>query len=202
MTKTPPSGVGGLLSLTPSHIIQYLYCPRFTFFEYVLAIPQYEEKNYKVMRGRELHDQRLEQNKNYLRKRVGAVDKHLDQYLTNPLIRGRIDEVLVLADGTLAPLDYKFAVYENKIYETYRTQLYCYAWLIEENFGKEVNRGFIVYTRSQNKLVEVPILPEHKAEVKTAAEAIFQIIDKNFYPKATKIKARCLNCTYRNICVK
>ena len=154
------------------------------------------------MRGRELHDQRLEQNKNYLRKRVGAVDKHLDQYLTNPLIRGRIDEVLVLADGTLAPLDYKFALYENKIYETYRTQLYCYAWLIEENFGKEVNRGFIVYTRSQNKLVEVPILPEHKAEVKTAAEAIFQIIDKNFYPKATKIKARCLNCTYRNICVK
>jgi CRISPR-associated exonuclease Cas4 len=199
MQKTPPLGAGGL-SLTPSHIIQYLYCPRFTFFEYVLAIPQYEEKNYKVMRGRELHDQKLEQNKNYLRKRVGAVDKHLDQYLTNNLIRGRIDEVLVLADGTLAPLDYKFAVYEGKIYETYRTQLYCYAWLIEENFGKVVNRGFLVYTRSQHKLIEVEILPQHKAEVKAAAEEIFRIIDKNFYPKATKYKARCLNCTYRNIC--
>ena len=191
-----------MVSLTPSHIIQYLYCPRFTFFEYVLAIPQFEEKNYKVMRGRELHDQKLEQNKGYLRKRIGAVDKHLDQYLTNPMMRGRIDEVLVLADGTWAPLDYKFAVYEGKIYETYRTQLYCYAWLIEENFEKEVNRGFLVYTRSQNKLMEVPIAKQHKEEVKSAAEEIFRIIDKNFYPKATKYKARCLNCTYRNVCVQ
>lgn len=154
------------------------------------------------MRGRELHDQRLEQNKNYLRKRVGAVDKYLDQYLTNLLIRGRIDEVLVLTDGTCAPLDYKFAVYEGKIYETYRTQLYCYAWLIEENFEKEVNRGFLVYTRSKNKLIEVPILKQNKEEVKAAAEDIFRIIDKNFYPKATKYKARCLNCTYRNICIQ
>lgn len=191
-----------MVSLTPSHIIQYLYCPRFTFFEYVLAIPQFEEKNYKVMRGRELHDQKLEQNKGYLRKRIGAVDKHLDQYLTNPMMRGRIDEVLVLADGTWAPLDYKFAVYEGKIYETYRTQLYCYAWLIEENFEKEVNRGFLVYTRSHNKLMEVPIAKQHKEEVKSAAEEVFRIIDKNFYPKATKYKARCLNCTYRNVCVQ
>lgn len=199
--QTPPSGAGRL-SLTPSHIIQYLYCPRFTYFEYVLAIPQYEEKNYKVMRGRELHDQKLEQNKSYLRKRIGAIDKHLDQYLTNDLIRGRIDEVLVLADGTLSPLDYKFAVYEDRIYETYRTQLYCYAWLIEENFGKEVNRGFLVYTRSQHKLVEIEITKSNKEEVKEAAEAIFRIIDKNYYPKATKYKNRCLNCTYRNICVQ
>ena len=191
-----------MLSLTPSHIIQYLYCPRFTYFEYVLAIPQYEEKNYKVMRGRELHDQRLEQNKNYLRRRVGAVDKYLDQYLTNALIRGRVDEVLLLSDGTMAPLDYKFASYADRVFETYRTQLYCYAWLIEENFGKEVNRGFLVYTRSYNKLVEVGISDMDKREVKKAAASIQKIIDENFYPKATKYKARCLTCTYRNICVQ
>jgi CRISPR-associated exonuclease Cas4 len=190
------------MTLTPSHIIQYLYCPRFTFYEYVLGIAQHEEKNYKVMRGRELHDQKLEQNKNYLRRRVGATDKYLDQYLTNGLMRGRIDEVLVLADGTLAPLDYKFALYEDRIYETYRTQLYCYAWLIEENFDKNVTKGFLVYTRSSHKLIEIDISPENKTEVKMAAEAIFAIIDKNFYPKATKYKTRCLNCTYRNVCPK
>ena len=50
------------MSLTPSHIIEYLFCPRFTYFEYVLAIPQYEEKDYKVMRGRHLHDERLRFN--------------------------------------------------------------------------------------------------------------------------------------------
>ena len=191
-----------MISLTPSHIIQFLYCPRFTYFEYVLAIPQYETKHYKVMRGRQLHDERLEQNKGYLRRRLGVVNRHDDQYLTNELLRGRIDEVLELQDGTMAPLDYKFAQYKDKVFNTYKTQLFCYAWLIEENFGRPVNRGYLVYTRSQNKVVEIPVTEEDKAAVRSAAGSIQRIIDRNIYPKATKYKKRCLTCTYRNICVQ
>lgn len=191
-----------MLSLTPSHIIEYLYCPRFTYFEYVLRIPQHEEANYLVMRGRNLHDDKLEQNKEYLRKRLGVVEKRLDQYLTNDLMRGRMDEVLTLQDNSMAPLDYKFAEYKDRVYDTYQTQLYCYAWLIEENFGKPVNKGFLVYTRSRNKVIEVEISEENKAHVKKAAADIFDIIEQNKYPKATKYKARCVSCTYRNMCVK
>lgn len=190
------------LTLTPSHIIEYIYCPRFTFFEYVLCVPQYEEKNYKVMRGRHLHDEKLERNKDYLRKRLGVVDKYLDQYLTNDMLRGRVDEVLVLANGTLAPLDYKFAVYEERVYHTYRTQLMCYAWLIEENFDRPVRQGFLVYTRSQHKVVTVEISEADKAQVKKYAGEIKEIIGENRYPKATKDKKKCLNCTYRNICTQ
>jgi CRISPR-associated exonuclease Cas4 len=189
-------------SLTPSHIIEYLFCPRFTYFEYVLAIPQYEEKSYKVIKGREVHDQKLERNKDYLRKKIGAVDKHLDQYLTNSWLRGRIDEVLELADGTMAPLDYKFAEFKDRVFETYKTQQYCYACLIEENFGKSVDRGFIVYIRSKHYLEEIPISQGNKDEVKRCAEEVWKIIDHNFYPKGTKYKKRCVDCTYRNICVK
>lgn len=195
------------MTLTPSHIIEYLFCPRFTYFEYVLGIPQHEDNNYKVMRGRQLHDERLERNKEYLRKRLGCpgthvTNKHVDQYLTNELIRGVVDEVLEFSDGTMAPLDYKFAEYKDRVYDTYRTQLYCYAWLIEANFGWRVDRGFIVYTRSNNRVIEVLITDENKADVKRAAEAIFSIIDRNFFPKATKSKARCVTCTYRNVCIK
>ena len=190
------------MTLTPSHIIEYLYCPRFTYFEYVLAIPQYEERKYKVTRGREIHDQKLEQNKAYLRQRIGAVERYNDQYITNEQLRGKIDEVLKLQDGTMAPLDYKFAMYDDKVYETYKTQLFCYAWLIEENFGCTVNKGFLVYTRSNNKLVEVPILPSDKQLVKECAREIERIIDGNLFPKATKYKLRCVDCTYRNICIK
>ncbi|MCY7356826.1 MAG: CRISPR-associated protein Cas4 [Rudanella sp.] len=195
------------MTLTPSHIIEYLFCPRYTYFEYVLCIPQYEEKNYKVMRGRNLHDERLERNKDYLRKRLGrpgapVTGKFLDQYLTNELVRGVVDEVLEFGDGLMAPLDYKFAEYKDKVYDTYKTQLYCYAWLIEENFGRTVDRGFLVYTRSNNQVVEVPITSDDKEAVKKAAAAIFSIIDRNFFPKATKAKARCVTCTYRNVCIK
>lgn len=189
-------------SLTPSHIIEYLYCPRFTYFEYVLRIPQHEEANYLVNRGRNVHDDKLEQNKDYLRRRLGVTEKLLDQYLTNALIRGRMDEVLTLQDGTMAPLDYKFAEYKDKVYDTYKTQLFCYAWLIEENLGRIVNKGFLVYTRSRNKVIEVLITENDKEQVKKAANEIFNIIDQNRFPKATKYKARCVTCTYRNICIK
>lgn len=191
-----------MLSITPSDIIEYLFCPRFSYFEHVLKISQYEEKNYKVMRGRHLHDEKLERNKGYLRKRLGVITRLDDQYLTNGLLRGRVDEVLTLQDGTMAPLDYKFAVYENKVYRTYQTQLYCYAWLITENFGAEVRKGYLVYTRSQNKVVEVPILPEHQRQVQGVAEAIKGIVQRNFFPKATPDKQKCLTCTYRNICIQ
>lgn len=190
------------MSLTPSHLIEHLYCPRFTYFEYVLRVPQYEQKDYKVMRGRHLHDQKLEQNKDYLRRRLGVQEKYLDQYLTNEVLRGRVDEILRLTDGTLAPLDYKFAEWKDAVYQTYQTQLYCYAWLIEENYGERVTRGYLVYTRSQNKVVEVPIAPTNVEDVKRVADAVLEVIEGNVFPKATRYKSRCVTCTYRKMCIR
>ena len=190
------------MSVTPSHIIEYLYCPRFTYYEYVLCISQYEERHYKVEKGRQVHDLKLERNKDYLRKRIGAVEKYTDQYLTNELLRGTVDEVLLLNDGTMAPLDYKFAKFEDRIYETYRTQLECYALLIEENFGKKVNKGFLVYARSANKLVEVEITDAAKQDIRRVCKEVNEIILQNYFPQATKYKQRCTGCTYRNICIK
>ena len=136
----------------------------------------------------------------YLRRRIGVVDKQMEVYLTNGLLRGEVDEVLTLQDGTMAPLDYKFAKWEERLYDTYRTQLLCYAWLIEENFGKAVTRRYLVYTRSKNHLLEVPIRPADVAEVQAAAAAIQAIIQKNMFPPATKMRKRCDHCTYRNVC--
>lgn len=191
-----------MLSITPSHIIEYLFCPRFTYFEYVLRIPQHEEKYFKVTQGRALHEKKARENMSYLRKRIGATSKQGNQYLTNELLRGEVDEVLTLSDGTMAPLDFKFAKFNEKIYETYKTQIYCYAWLIESNYNLPVRKGYLVYTRSKNKLVEVKIEEEHIRKVKNAAKSIRTIITQNKYPKATKYKKKCLSCTYRNICIR
>lgn len=192
-----------MASFYPSQIIEYLYCPRFTYFEYVLRIPQNEEKFYKVMRGREIHDEKLENNKTYLRKKIGVQEKWLDQYLGKSGLRGKVDEVLKLKDDTYAPLDYKFAHWKERIYDTYKQQLYCYAVLIEENFpNAKVDKGFLVYTRSRHKLVEVPISVEDKTEIKNSMEKMLEIISKNKFPKATKAKKKCVNCTFRNICIK
>jgi CRISPR-associated exonuclease Cas4 len=154
------------------------------------------------MRGREIHDLRLVQNKDYLRKKIGVVNKWLDQYLSIKGLRGIVDEVLQLNDGTFAPLDYKFAEWEDVLYETYRQQLFCYATLIEVNFKAQVNRGFLIYTRSKNKLIEVDITEQNKQNIKKSIVEMLDIIEKNKFPKGTKNKKKCINCTYRNICIK
>lgn len=189
-----------MYSITPSHIIEYLYCPRFTYFEYVLRIPQFEDKNFKVMQGRTMHELKALQNKEYLRQRIGVREKRLNVYLTNTLLRGEVDEVLFLKDGTAAPLDYKFAKWEGRLYDTYRTQLACYAWLIESNFGVSVRKGYLVYVRSKNHLEEVAITETDIESVRMAAEGIRHLLQKNIYPNGTKVRKRCDHCTYRNIC--
>jgi hypothetical protein len=42
--------------ITPSEIIEFLYCKRFIYFMKCLGIRQYEEKRYKVQKGREIHE--------------------------------------------------------------------------------------------------------------------------------------------------
>ena len=46
------------ISITISEVMEYLFCPRFIYFMNCLNIPQYEEKRYKVIMGREIHHEK------------------------------------------------------------------------------------------------------------------------------------------------
>src|SRR6185437_14892062 len=93
------------LPLTVTHVLEHLFCPRFTFFEYVLAVPERQERRALVMKGREVHRERTQVNPRYLRKKLGVVARQFDVPLFSQRlgIRGAVDEVLTLADNTMAP---------------------------------------------------------------------------------------------------
>lgn len=190
-------------SITASHLLEYLFCPRFTYFEYVLAIPEHQEKRYKVEKGRTIHEKIRKMNPGYLRKKLGVKEKKLDVYLASPSgIRGIVDEVLFLDDGTAAPLDYKYAEYKDRTFKNHRFQLVFYGQLIKDNFGVSVTRGFIIYTRSKNKLIEVPIHERDFDALEKIIHWILEVIRDCRYPKPTRYRRRCLDCCYRNICEK
>ncbi|MDZ7267098.1 MAG: CRISPR-associated protein Cas4 [candidate division KSB1 bacterium] len=191
------------VTLTPSEVLEYLFCPRYIYFMNVLGIPQREEKRYKVLRGREVHREKQIRNRAYLRKKLGVLKREFNVYLSAPRhhLRGQIDEVLTLADGSMAPLDYKFAEWKERLYRGYRTQLVLYGLLIQENYGKPVNRGFLVYTRSQNHVVAVEITPQDYKKAVEILRAILDITRHGFLPRRTTAKNRCLDCCYKNICV-
>ncbi len=61
--------------VTVSDALEYLFCPRFIFFMHCLGIAQREERRYKVLKGRELHESREKVNRDYVRKRLNCVGK-------------------------------------------------------------------------------------------------------------------------------
>lgn len=189
--------------ITPSEIIEFLYCKRFIYFMKCLGIRQYEEKRYKVQKGRNIHDRRLKDNKDYLRKKIGVIHKEMDVSLVSNKykVRGKVDEVLTLGDNTMVPLDYKFSQYEEKIYKTYRTQIILYALMIEEIYNKVVNKGYIVYCRGGYDIKEIEITEKNKEKTKKIIKE-FISITQGYYPKATQYKSKCLDCCYKNICIK
>lgn len=189
--------------ITTSELIEYLYCPRFTYFLNCLKIPQHEELRYKVLKGRELHEKKEKTNVDYIRKRLGCIKKEVSVYLASKKlkIRGIVDEVLFLNDGTLAPFDYKLTEYDEFIFRTHRVQSTVYAMLIMENYGNPVRRGFICYAKSKNLVKELVYREEDFAATKEIIDEIFTIILEGFYPKKTRWPNRCLDCCYRNICV-
>ena len=44
--------------ITISDVLEYLFCPRFIYYIHCLDIPQYEESRFKVIKGREVHDEK------------------------------------------------------------------------------------------------------------------------------------------------
>lgn len=188
--------------ISASVLLEYLFCPRFIYFMNCLCIDQQEDKRYKVLKGREVHENKAKVNIDYLRKRIGCIDKDVNVYLSSSKyqIHGEIDEVLTLSDGTMAPLDYKFAEYQETIFRTHKYQSVFYALLIRENYGKEVKKGFICYVRSKNMLKEIFITNNDVDELQSMILEILDITQKGYYPKGTKYKAKCIDCCYRNIC--
>jgi CRISPR-associated exonuclease Cas4 len=189
--------------ITPSEVMEYLYCPRFVYFMHCMNIPQHEDHRFKVLKGREVHKRREKENRDYLRKKIGAVKKEIGVYLASPTlrVRGIVDEVLTLAEGTMAPLDYKYTEPSEVVYRTHRVQVILYGLMIEEAYGVPVKHGYVAYIRGGSQLYEVEIDSAARQEVKTVVNDIFRIIETGYHPKRTSYRVRCTDCCYKNICV-
>ena len=189
--------------ITISDVLEYLFCSRFIYFMYCLDIPQHEEKRFKVLKGREVHEIRRLTNTEYARKKLNCTRKERDVFIASKdnCIKGIVDEVLFLEDGTAAPLEYKFAEYKDNIFRTYKYQLILQALMIKVNYGIDVKRGYICYTRSNSLVKQIDFEPSDFKKAVEIIDSIIDIIEKGVYPKATRSSMKCIDCCYRNICV-
>lgn len=192
-----------VISVTPSQVMEYLFCPRFIYFMECLNIPQHEELRYKVQLGRNIHQTKQQINKDYLRKKIGCINKEISVYLSSSRyrVRGILDEILWLSDGSLAPLEYKFAVYRERLYRTYKMQLTLQALMIRDNYQQPVHQGYLVFVRSKNYILNVPLTEKEFQRAQKVIDGVLEIIQTGKYPNATRSRQKCFDCCYKNICV-
>jgi CRISPR-associated exonuclease Cas4 len=197
MTDTEASAM-----LTPTDILEHVWCPRFTWFMRVQQIPQHEENRYKVQKGREVHERRERENKDYVRRKLGAVKKEIGVYLASPVLRlrGIVDELLWLKDGSVAPLDYKFTPPPEAMFKTHQIQVGIYGLLAAEVYQLPVHKGFVAYIRGGSEVHEVAIDETLRTEILLFTTEIFAIIGSGRLPKRTAQRVRCADCCYKNIC--
>ena len=138
-----------------------------------------------------------------MRKKIGCLKNELSVYLASPKIRvrGVVDEVLTLNDGTMAPLDYKYTEYNEYLFRTHKFQSVLYALLIKEIYNKPVKRGYICYVRGKAVLAEILYKPADFEYILKVIDKIFKIIYNGYFPERTPYRNRCIDCCYRNICV-
>ena len=189
--------------ITISDVLEYLFCPRFIYFMHCLEIPQHEEMRFKVLRGREVHEEKRSVNPHYLRKKIGVVRREQNVFLASKehCIKGIVDEVIFLDDGTAAPFEYKFAEFKEKIFRTYHNQLALHAMMIQEQFNVEVTRGFVCFVRSRDHVEEVAFSEEDFERARKIVREILKIIGTGYFPERARNRAHCSDCCYRNICV-
>src|SRR5262249_26512348 len=175
LTVEPPP-----LPLTVTHVLEHLYCPRFTYFEHVLGVPERQEGPALGQKGRLVHEERRRTNPTYLRNKLGVVRRAFDVPLASTRlgVRGSVDEVLTLEDGTMAPFDYKFAEAPRKVYHNQKMQSALYALLIQEVFQVPVRRGFLCFTRSNHRIVELTHTEADYEETRTIVAEVLEVIQR------------------------
>jgi len=110
----------------------------------------------------------------------------------NHHIKGIVDEILFLDDGTAAPFEYKYAEFKDTIFQTYKFQLVLHAMMIKENYKIDVKKGFICFTRSNNHIEEVDLTEKDFKKGIEIIMILWKLLTKAFIRGSPNIRISAL----------
>ena len=182
-----------------SDIRQHIYCPRQTYFAFVVPTPK--PLTYKMNYGKREHDitEKLEGRRNLKRYNLKDGKKIFSPDLFSPALSlsGKADMV-ILKDNHAYPIDYKFTsgMYVNL---GYKLQLLTYSRIIEVEWGIESKRGYLFFIK-QNSVRTVEFTLELNELFDKVLEEMRKIIEEEMFPPPPKSIKKCIDCRFRRWC--
>jgi CRISPR-associated exonuclease Cas4 len=186
--------------LAVSDLLNHRYCGRITWFAYVLGVRQ--RGTVKTEHGRGEHERWLEREEH--RRQEGAVVRtqrklvSVDVTSERLMLRGRMD-ALVDEKGSPAPYEVKSTAPPPRPWPGQMLQLGAYALLLEERFGKPVERGYLHYLEG-DVVRELRIGEEERTAVLRVLAELQEVVTTEAMPRRAP-PSHCRDCVYRKICV-
>jgi CRISPR-associated exonuclease Cas4 len=186
--------------LAVSDLLNHDYCARISWFAYVLGMRQ--RGTVKTEHGREEHErwQRREEERRREGARVRTQRKLVSVEVTSErlMLRGRMD-ALIDETGVPAPYEVKATAAPLRPWPGQVLQLGAYALLLEERYGRAVDRGYLHYLEG-DVVREVGIGEAERAAVLEVLASLQEVVTTEAMPPRAPA-ARCRDCVYRKICV-
>lgn len=186
------------MPLTVTDVVEYAFCPKFTYFINVLGLDQYEQKRGTVSAGRKLHLLHERNNLNYIPYADKGKKLVASKFYSEKLdLSGKIDEAIE-TDDEIILIERKYSD-TCDISKTLLVQLGLLSILIEENLGKPVKKAVVIFNKTKRKQIPVVIddvIKNHSLEI---LENTKKVIQMGIMPDAD-FDNRCLNCCFRKIC--
>jgi len=186
------------LMLRVSDLKQWAYCPRIVFFSYVMPVDK--QSTFKMRHGNDAEQaiDRLEKRRKLTEFGLTDGKRQFHFWCSSEQLglSGKLD-LLVDSPEALYPVDFKYS--EQQVYPNHIVQLSAYALILEECFGRLVDRGFI-FLIPKEEIVLVEISPERKASARALLQTIRNTVRTEMMPEPTEVRARCDECEFRNYC--
>lgn len=186
--------------LAVSDLLNHRFCSRITWFAYVLGVRQ--RGTIKTEHGREQHERWLDRERSRRREgeQLRARQKLVSIEVTSERlrVRGRAD-AMVSEDGSAAPYEVKATAPPARSWPGQLLQLAAYALLLEERFGRPVERGYLHYLEG-DVVRQVAIGTAEKEQVESVVADVQRVVTTEEMPPRAPA-SHCRDCVYRKICV-
>ncbi len=180
-------------------VVEHVFCPKFTYYGYVMGLEQYEEKRGTVKSGRMHHATSEKTNRGFVPDNLdGTKITSLKLYSKRHNFVGIIDHAVDMTDQVVL-IERKYADH-NVIYDSIRVQLGLLAILLEENLHKPVNYAYVYFAKNKKRTrLRVDIDQEIKEYAIRMLQDVKNTISTGIDP-VSNYDNRCINCCYRKVC--
>lgn len=187
-----------MMTVRVNDLKQYAYCPRIVFYQYAMPVEKKPTRKMELGKREEERIDRLERRRKLREYRLDEGERRFHVSLNSARLglSGKVDLVIDSPEG-LFPVDFKLTTRGS--YRNHILQLCGYSLLLEDCYGRPVDRGFIYLIPKQDAIV-VKITPELKAEAMDVVERIRRMVAREEIPPPTPVRSRCVDCEFRNFC--